>query len=104
LTRRFGFWSKKVPFTSALLDAVAAELPNMRHHVKEQKIAYLFLGTLGGEFLGQVQVVDDPNGTVRRVRERLTVPPDFDDVLLINLNRLLTQIGILLDEDQKAKS
>jgi hypothetical protein len=104
LTRRFGFWAKKVPFTRELLDTVAAELPNMRLHVANQKIAYLFLGTCGGTFLGQVQVVDDPNGPVRRLRERLTVPPDFDDVILINLNRLFAQIGVLLDEHQKGKS
>jgi hypothetical protein len=104
LTRRFGFWAKKVPFTGALLDAVVEQLPHMRLHIQNQKIAYLFLGTRGGDFLGQVQVVDDPNGPVRRFRERLTVPPDFDDVILINLNRLFAQVGIPLDENQKGKS
>jgi hypothetical protein len=97
LTRRYGLWAKKMPlFTAALLDKAVEQIPKMRGHAEHKRIAYLLFGTINGKFVGNVQVVNQPN--TKTGSSELVVPPTMDDAILINLTRLFAQLRVPLGE------
>jgi hypothetical protein len=99
LSQQYGLWGKKAPlFTNALLDKAVDELPKMSTHREKRRIAYLVFGTIGGKFLGNVQIVNYPKARTDPADLRLMIPPTMDDAILINLNRLFERLGIPLEE------
>jgi hypothetical protein len=100
LTKRYGFWAKKLPsFTAALLDKAVEQIPKMRDHINKKKVAYLVCATIDGKFYANVQRVADPSIPDPSPEDRLQLSPSMDDAILINLNRLFAQLRVPLEEE-----
>lgn len=97
LAKHYDMGTKAGPLVRRALDLAFRKLPGIKP-TKEQ-ILYFFAGTTGvgrdSKPLVNIQLVDPPAKASQQWR--LKIPPNADDAVLINLNRLFQRVGVPLE-------